>query len=153
MIHAFLGEAGALMFLWVLIEMLNPTDTRIRRATIASLLGITFLFGAWISGGFYYVFEYGPLVKPVIKAGPTPWAHAIATETKEHVFLFIPFLAILVHGLLKRYRTEFSQNRSTRVAVILLSASIVLMAFSMAGFGFIISSGFRAALEAKALGL
>ena len=148
-LHATLGEAGALAFLWVLIELLNPTESRLRRARIAALLGTLFLIAAWFAGGFYYVTEYGALVKPVIKAGPLPWAHEVITETKEHVFLFLPFLGMLVWGLLKRYQNEFIQNRNARIAIVLLAALIVLTAFAMAGMGFIISSGFRAALEAK----
>ena len=40
-------------------------------------------------------------------------------------------------------------NKNLKIAIVLISALIVLMAFSMAGIGFIISSGLRAALEAK----
>lgn len=150
-LHAALGEAGALLFLWVLVEMLNPNESRLRRARIASFLGILFLIGAWIVGGFYYVTEYSAVVKPLIKSGPLPWAHSVITETKEHVFLFLPFLAILTWSILSRYKDEFMQNRNLRMSVILISALIVLLAFAMAGMGFIISSGFRAALEAKIL--
>ena len=150
-LHAALGEAGALLFLWVLVEMLNPNEPRLRRARIASFLGILFLIGAWIVGGFYYGTEYGAVVKPLIKSGPLPWAHSVITETKEHVFLFLPFLAILTWGILSRYKDEFMQNRNLRMSVILISALIVFLAFAMAGMGFIISSGFRAALEAKIL--
>lgn len=150
-LHAALGEVGALLFLWVLIELLNPSESRLRRARLAAALGTLFLIGAWFVGGFYYVTEYGAIVKPVIKSGPLPWAHSVITETKEHVFLFLPFLAALTFGLLSRYKSEFTQNRNLRVAVVLLAGLIVLMAFTMAGMGFIISSGFRAALEAKML--
>ena len=148
-LHAVLGEVGALAFLWVLIELLNPSESRLRRARIAAALGTLFLIAAWFTGGFYYVTEYGAAVKPLIKSGPLPWAHDVITETKEHVFLFIPFLALLAWGLLERYQTEFIQNRNFRIAVVILSGLIVAMAFAMAGMGFIISSGFRAALEAK----
>ena len=146
-----MGEAGALAFLWVLIELLNPSESRLRRARIAAVLGTLLLVGAWFVGGFYYVTEYAAVVKPIIKGGPLPWTHEVITETKEHVFLFLPFLGILVWGLLSRYRNELMQNRNIRVAVIILSGLIVLMAFAIAGMGFMISSGFRAALEAKML--
>ena len=141
-LHAALGEAGALAFLWVLVELLNR---------IAAFLGVLFLTASWVAGGFYYVTEYGAAVKPLIKSGPLPWAHSVITETKEHVFLFLPFLAILAWGLLTRFRDEFMQNRDLRIATILVAGLVVLMAFAMAGMGFIISSGFRAALEATAL--
>ena len=150
-LHAVLGEVGALAFLWVFVEMLNPNESRLRRARIAALLGVLFLIGAWFFGGFYYITEYGAAVKPIIKSGPIPWAHSVITETKEHVFLFLPFLAILALGLLNRYQAEIMQNRNFRIAVLLVSGLIVLMAFAMAGMGFIISSGFRAALEAKVI--
>jgi len=150
-IHAAMGEAGALAFLWVLIELLNPSESRLRRARIAAALGTLLLVGAWFVGGFYYVTEYAAVVKPIIKGGPLPWTHEVITETKEHVFLFLPFLGILVWGLLSRYQNELRQNRNIRVAVIILSGLIVLMAFAIAGMGFMISSGFRAALEAKML--
>lgn len=150
-LHAALGEVGALAFLWILVELLNPNESRLRRARIAALFGVLFLIGAWVTGGFYYVTEYGAAVKPIIKEGPLPWAHSVVTETKEHVFLFIPFLAILAWGLLSRYKNELMQNRRARVAIILIAAMISLLAFAMAGMGFIISSGFRAALEASIL--
>ena len=110
-----------------------------------------FLVGSWVAGGAHYLTDYATAVKPVIKAGPVPWAHSVITETKEHVFLFLPFLAVLAWGLLNRYRDEFMQNRSARMAVLVVSLLIVLMAFAMAGMGFIISSGFRSALEAQVL--
>ncbi|MFZ3031430.1 MAG: hypothetical protein WA082_00135 [Candidatus Moraniibacteriota bacterium] len=149
--HAFLGEAGALAFLWVFIELLNASASGLKRARLAALLGLLFLVGSWIVGGTYYLTDYSAAVKPIIKAGPYPWAHAVITETKEHVFLFLPFLALLTWGLLTRYRDELLQNHAARKAVMAVALLIVLMAFAMAGMGFIISSGLRAALEAKAL--
>lgn len=150
-LHAVLGEAGALAFLWVLVELLHPSESRLRRARLAALLGVLFLLSAWVVGGFYYVTEYGTAVKPVIKSGPLPWAHSVITETKEHLFLFLPFLAIALWGLLRRFQHEFMHNRKLQIAAMLLAGLIVLLAFAMAGMGFIISSGFRAALEAKSL--
>lgn len=148
-LHAFLGEAGALAFLWVFIEMFNPSERGLHRARLAAFLGVLFLVGAWIVGGYYYVNTYGAFVKPVIKAGPIPWAHSVITETKEHIFLFLPFLAIYVWGLLRRYKDEFIQSANKRKAVMIVAILIVLLAFSMAGMGFIISSSFRVALETK----
>jgi len=149
--HAFLGEAGALAFLWVLVEMIGGSAQAIRRARIAAIIGTVFFFLAWTVGGFYYVEFYGELVKPIIKAGPQPWAHSVITETKEHVFLFLPFLALLTTGILERFKNEFAVNTSARRTVIIMAASITLIAFAMAGMGFLISSGYRAATDALAL--
>ena len=148
-LHAVLGEVGALAFLWVFVEMLSPNESRLNRARVVALLGVIFLLGAWFFGGFYYITEYGAAVKPIIKSGPVPWAHSVITETKEHVFLLLPFLAILTLGLLRRYKDEFIQKKNFRIAVLAISGLVVLVAFAMAGMGFLISSGFRAALESK----
>src|SRR3989344_2053413 len=91
-LHAALGEIGILAFLWAFVELLNPTEHRTKRAVIAVSLGTILFFASWIIGGYYYVQYYGPDVKPVINAGSEPWAHKVFTETKEHVFLFLPFL-------------------------------------------------------------
>lgn len=145
--HAFFGEMGALMFLWVLVELLNPTLERLKRARLAALLGTMLLILAWIVGGYYYVTIYGPTIKPVIKAGPQPWAHEIGIETKEHVFLFLPFLAFLTWGMLATFRDRLLGNRDLCIALALLAGLIVLIAFGMAGLGYITTSGFRSALE------
>jgi len=150
--HAFLGEMGAVAFLWVLVEMLGEsTPNRIKRAKIAALIGVIAIFASWIVGGFYYVEFYGSNVKPLIKDGPQPWAHSLITETKEHVFLFLPFLSLLVLGTLCKFKEAIASNRQARISVIILSLLVVLIAFSMAGMGFLISSGFRSAIETIAL--
>src|SRR3989344_4330795 len=134
-IHAALGEIGALAFLWVLVELISPTESRVRRATTVAFIGILFLVLAWVVGGYYYITDYGALVKPVIKAGPFSWAHSVITETKEHVFLFLPFLSIAVWGALKHYGSEIVHNRKLSIAILILAGLIVLLAFSMAGGG------------------
>jgi hypothetical protein len=82
-------------------------------------------------------------VKPLIKEGPLPWAHKIVMETKEHVFIFLPFLGLLAYGLLQRV----GEAKPAKYALVFLA----LLTGSMALFGFLVSSGFRAALEQIAL--
>ena len=67
LIHAAMAEIGLFAFLWVVVEMLNPSETRIARAQVAALTGFACLFFAWLVGGFYYVEVYGLHVKPLIK--------------------------------------------------------------------------------------
>ncbi|AJF60294.1 MAG: hypothetical protein QT03_C0001G0806 [archaeon GW2011_AR10] len=149
-LHAFLGEFGVIAFLWVFVELLSPTEARLKRAKIASMIGVFLLFASWLVGGYYYVNVYGSEVKPLIKAGPEPWAHAIFTETKEHVFMFLPFLGVLILGLVSVYGNRLLQDTKARNAVLLLAIVVVVIGFSMAGMGYLISSGARAALEAGA---
>ena len=146
--HATIGEVGLFAFLWVLVEMLNPTEIRIRRAKVAAIIGVACLFFAWLVGGFYYVDVYGSGVKPAIKASDAAWVHGIIMETKEHVFLFLPSLAILTTLLISRFGNELIDNKHARKTVILLAGLIFLIGFSIAGMGAIIASGYRFALEA-----
>ncbi len=150
-IHAGLGELGVFAFLWAFIEFLNPTARRLKRAEIAVLLGVIFFFAAWVVGGYYYIEFYGAGVKPLIKAGPLPWAHSIIMETKEHVFLFLPFLSLLSLGLLRKFRNDLLENNTIRKALLWLLGIIVLIGFAMAGLGYVISTGLRRALEAGLL--
>jgi len=149
--HASLGEFAALMFFWAFIELYSGADSNIRRAKLAVLLGVVFLFAAWFVGGFYYVEFYGSGVKPLIKEGPFPWAHKVVMETKEHVFLFLPFLGLLAYSLVQRLGSQVANDGRTRVAAMYAAGSVVVIAAGMAFFGFLVSSGFRAALEQIAL--
>lgn len=148
LLHAAVAEIGLFAFLWVLVELLNPTESRIERAKIAALIGVACLLTAWLVGGFYYVEVYGSQIKPVIKASDAKWVHSIVMEVKEHVFLFLPILATLVAALIYKYDKEIIRSKDARLSIVLLAGLIFLLGFSIAGMGAIISSGYRFALEA-----
>ena len=148
LIHAICAELGLFAFLWVLVEMLNPTETRITRAQTAALTGFAFLFFAWLVGGFYYVEVYGSHIKPLIKASDAKWVHSIVMEVKEHVFLFLPILASVVLVFLYKHDRELIDNSDARISIVLLAGLIFLLGFSIAGMGAIISAGYRFALMA-----
>ena len=151
LLHATVAEIGLFAFLWVLVELLNPTEDRIKRAKIAALIGAVCLFTAWVVGGFYYVEVYGTHIKPLIKASDAKWVHAIVMEVKEHVFLFLPILATLIVALLFKYDKELIKSKDARVSIVVLAGLVFLLGFSIAGMGAIISSGYRFALEAGLL--
>ena len=148
LLHAISAEIGVIAFLWVLVELLNPTTSRIARAQVAALVGCSALLFAWLVGGFYYVEVYGLHVKPLIKASDAAWVHSIVMEVKEHVFLFLPILATLATAMLYKYEGELIQNKDARVSIVLLAGLIFLLGFSIAGMGVLISSGYRFALMA-----
>src|SRR3989344_7862647 len=150
-LHAGLGEIGALASLWVLVELLNASEASLRRARIAALVAVIFFIGSWFAGGYNYLTDYATAVKPLIKSGPLPWAHSIITETKEHVFLFLPFLAIIAWGLLNRFNKEILVDKNLKKTATYIAALTALVALAMVGMGVLISSGFRAALEALIL--
>ena len=146
-LHAALGELGGIGFLWVFIELLNPLHQRIKRAKTIAFISMVLLFLSWFIGGYYYVNTYGNEVKPIIKEGPQPWAHGIFMETKEHVFLFLPFLSILAFSIIRNYENDIMKNKKLRISILLLCISIFLFTFAIGAMGYLVSSGARAALE------
>ncbi len=137
---------GIFAFLWVFVEILNAKPSSIKRAKVAALLGVIFFFASWLVAGYLYVNFYGQNVKPLIKSGPNPAGHAVFMESKEHIFLFIPFLSFLALALL--YQKDILENNETRKSLLLLSSLIILLGLAMAGMGYLISSSAREALEA-----
>lgn len=146
-LHAWCGEFAALMFAWAFVELLTGNAANVHRARVATLFGILFLLAAWFGGGYYYVEIYGSEIKPFIKEGPLPWAHGVAMETKEHVFLFLPFLGALAWGVMQRFGHLMDTDRAARTAGLYATGTVAVLAGFMALMGFLVSSGFRSALE------
>ncbi|MBT3642999.1 hypothetical protein HN604_03945 [archaeon] len=149
-LHVAISEIGIVAFLWAFIDILNPNPERIKRAKLLALIGTVLFFISWLSGGYYYVDTYGVDVKPLIKAGPQPWAHSIIMEAKEHIFLMLPFLGFICYAFIRKYEKELAKgtNKQTRKAVLLLLGLTIFLGVLMAFFGYLISSGYRTALEA-----
>lgn len=147
-LHAGFGELAALMFAWAFIELFSARASNVRRAKIAVLLGTLLLVAAWVGGGYYYVEIYGSEVKPFIKEGPMPWAHGVVMETKEHVFLFLPFLGAFAWGVMQRLGHVIDSDPRARAAALWATGSVVVLCGLMALGGFLVSTGFRSALEA-----
>jgi hypothetical protein len=148
LLHAGLGDLGALCFLWVVVELINAKEEGLKRARAVSLTGLILISASWIVGGYYYVTTYGKAVKPVIVGSAYAWAHGIIMEAKEHIFLFIPLMAaVVVIGLfMTRSFKDIASKGRTRLGM--LSALVFLTGFSMAMMGFLIAVGARAALAA-----
>ena len=141
--HAITGILAIFAFLLVFVELLTPTEKIIKRIQIFAYIGTILIFISWIVGGYYYVNYYGADVKPIIKQGSTPWVHSIIMETKEHVFLFLPFLAILTTGIIFSY-ADLLKNHKAKSSVLILCALIVLIGLAITGMGYLISTGARA---------
>jgi hypothetical protein len=144
--HAFVGEMGALCFLWALVEIINRTEASLARARIAGVLGVALLFFSLVVGGYPYVTFYGPVAKPIIvKAGSMKWAHDVITEAKEHIAILIPIVALATTLSMFVARKEGTASAAYR-NIAVLCGLVVVMVFSMAGMGFIISTAIRLSL-------
>ncbi|MFQ5977312.1 MAG: hypothetical protein ACE5OZ_04165 [Candidatus Heimdallarchaeota archaeon] len=144
-IHALAGILSIFAFFLIIIEFLTPTENAIKKIKIFSLLGTFLIFVSWVVGGYYYVTYYGDDVKPAIKESSEPWIHSVGMETKEHIFLFLPFLAILVTSLIFNYDINLLKNEQAKNSVLMLCTLIILLDLTVAGMGFLISAGARAA--------
>jgi len=145
-LHAATGELGALLFLWVVIELKNGQAAGYLRAKWVSFSGFILLFASWFFSGSYYTTHYGSVVKPVIKGGDLAWVHGVIMETKEHVFIFIPILALLTFLIIAAFPKWSSSNEIPRKPVYALSILIIGLGFGMVGLGYIISAAARATL-------
>ena len=145
-----ISEVGIVAFIWAFIALLHPTEKGIIHAKYAALIGAILFFVSWLTGGFYYVDFYGENVKPVIKEGPQAWAHGVVMEAKEHIFIMLPFLGVICYWFIRKYEKILAKKNGSeaRKAVLLLLGLTIGLGALMAFFGYLISSGYRTALEA-----
>lgn len=142
--HIFFGLLGVILFYAVLMNIVKQIDLQkikfLRRSALFGFLSFTL---SWLTGGYYYFLYYGAAVKPTILAGKYPWAHSIIMEAKEHIFLFLPFAALVITLLFYFFGDKIEQNQNIKKSVILLSVVIVIIGTLMALMGIIISGAVR----------
>lgn len=143
--HIGMGELTGICFLCVAIDTFNRTDKGLVRAKVASALGAIAAFLSWLTGGYYYVTHYGAKVKPVIiaEASDLKWAHKVVIEFKEHIFLFIPVLAVAAFLFYLKASNWNDLDIKTANKAGYLALLIFIMAFMMAGLGAIVSMSAR----------
>ena len=107
----------------------------------ASLLSAAFFLLSWMTGAYYYVVYYGSAVKPRILAGAYPWAHQVMMESKEHVFLLVPFLGVAV-WLASRALQNAGDPR-LKVAASFAAATALGLGTLVAAAGILVSGGVR----------
>ena len=148
--HSVSGGLVALALVWVLLEVRYPIDRSLTRVRIASYLSTLLVTaGCWIGGGYNYLTSYGSQVKPVILAGPYPWAHEIVMEAKEHVFVFLPIIALALSITLSVLdREAFLGDAKYRRALTMIACLALFMVLLMFLMGAIISNTGKTGMEA-----
>jgi len=146
LLHSLAGASAAIALIWVLIALRGQDQAAMLRARPAGYVAAFFnIAGCWIIGGHSYLTDYASRVKPVIVASAAPWAHQVLMETKEHVFIFIPTLSVLLAlALMRAGRDEaLAGDRDVRRSLVLLSWLVLLMVVLMFVLGALISSAGR----------
>lgn len=125
-LHVFLGLGAIALFVFVLTGLFKK-KLNIKFLKLSALYSVIAIFGSWLTGGFYYVTYYGVGVKPGIKGGDFPWVHSVIMETKEHVFLFMPFLAIVILLVIWLAGSSLKRNEELKKATTMLAAILVVL--------------------------
>jgi len=118
-------------------------DPSLKLLRVSSLTALAGYLLSWLSGGYYYVLYYGGVVKPIIKEGAYPWAHLVFMEGKEHVFLFLPFLAVVLCVLSWSVSKAELADMNIKRATIALAIASVLLGTIITLSGILISGGAR----------
>lgn len=140
-LHLGFAILGIDCFLWLAAEI-GRSDRNIAKSIKLASAGILGFVLSWLTGGYYYVKYYGPLVKPIIKQGVSPWAHAVVMEAKEHIFLFVIPMALSVWFLSRLSFPELQQNGVLKPLKILI-LSVAALTLLIGLMGFIISAAAR----------
>lgn len=150
LLHSISGGLSALVLVWIIVETLYPTDRSLARARIASYLAALLLAtGCWIVGGYNYLTVYGSQVKPIILAGPHPWAHEVVMEAKEHIFVFLPIIAFALSiTLFVLDRDAFLDDTKFRRALTITACLALFMVLLMFLMGAVISNAGKSGLGA-----
>ena len=140
-LHLGFAIIGIDLFFWLLGKFKDRIGSVKNRVTIAGI-GTLALISSWIAGGYYYVVYYGSLVKPIIKEGVAPWAHNIVMEAKEHIFLFVIPMAVVVFFIALMNDEEIDRSGIRKMAV-WLSGTVAVLGLLIGAMGFIISAAAR----------
>ena len=141
-IHVIAGILGVVSFYAVWFNLLRQRF-EIRTLKGYSLAGAIFLICSWLAGGYYYLKNYGAAVRDVVRAGPNPWAHNLIMETKEHIFLFLPILAVVITIVIWLNAAKISEDQNLKKQLMILSGIVAWLGIIITLFGAVISGSVR----------
>lgn len=150
LVHSISGGLASLALAWIILETLYPTERGLHRARVASYLAAFLVTtGCWVAGGYNYLTAYGSQVKPTILAGPEPWVHQIVMETKEHIFIFLPIIALALSlSLYYLDGDSFLGDARSRRAINMIACLALFLVLLMFLMGAVISNAGSAGVEA-----
>lgn len=137
-IHVIIGLIGVMASYGVVMGLLKRELSPRFLKTAAFTAFLSYLI-TWISGGWYYIAHYTPVIRQIIKSGDSPWAHNFFMEAKEHIFLMLPVLAFTLWILLILTGERVGKDARLKNALIALSALITTLGIFIALSGVVIS--------------
>lgn len=131
-IHVIGGVIAIGMHNVVLMHLLKRAPNFVFVSRLAwSAVALFFL--SWATSAYYYVTYYGTSVKPRILAGALPAGHTFFMETKEHIFLVLPFLAISIALCTTYLRSNPDDSLRKSTALLTFVALIIGVATAASG--------------------
>lgn len=140
--HVILGIIGIIFFYVVWLNLLKQ-KINLKILRFASFSGLVAFLTSWLTGGYYYYAYYSPVVRSIIKNGRYSWAHTIFTESKEHIFFFLPFLAIVSFSVFWLIGEKIEGNNKLKHNLILINGLITIIGIFIAVAGMLISGAVR----------
>jgi len=137
-LHIIFGTGGIVLMTAYLL-LISKKNIEIKWLKVSSILAFLAFLASWIFGGFYYTSYYGKAVKPVILKGHFAWVHEILMETKEHVFLFIPFLSLVIVAVTLAASGDLISDSKVKKALASLAFVVVGIALFILILGIFVS--------------
>lgn len=131
-VHVIGGVIAIGMHNVVLMHLLKKAPNYVFVSRVAWSAVALFLL-SWATSAYYYVTYYGSSVKPRILAGAMPAAHTFFMETKEHIFLVLPFLALSIALCTTYLRSNPDDSLRKSTALLTLVALAIGVATAASG--------------------
>lgn len=131
-VHVVTGVSAIGIHNVVLMHLLKraPNYTFVSRLAWSA---VALFFLSWATSAYYYVTYYGSAVKPRILAGTQPLGHTFFMETKEHIFLILPFVAVSIALCTTYLRVNADDSLRKSTAFLTLVALVIGVATAASG--------------------
>ncbi|MDO8514828.1 MAG: hypothetical protein Q7S50_04785 [bacterium] len=131
-VHVIGGIIAIGMHNVVLMHLLKKAPNYVFISRLAWSAAALFLL-SWATSAYYYVTYYGTAVKPRILAGAAPVAHTFFMETKEHIFLVLPFVALSIALCASYLRANPDDGLRKSTALLTFVALVIGVATAASG--------------------
>lgn len=139
-VHGFLGTVFLMAFAGAFAELVEITNSGIKRLKIGVTLMAASIIITDLLGDLVYTVYRAPVpesARSVILAGPTPWVHTVLMELKEHIAHFVPLLLIAVAFMVFYYDKDLLEKKELRyltTALLVFAMLITLLVFGLGAY-------------------